>query len=303
MTRHVLVVSYSQTGQLTRLCDSFVCGLAGEDVSVERIAIEPQTPYPFPWPFLTFFNTFPETVHLKPAPIRTPVVQREQYDLIVIAYTVWFLSPAQPITAFVQSEQGRALLRGTPVVTLIGCRNMWLMAQEKMKTLLTAAGARLVGNVVKIDQCSSAASFITTPMWMLTGKKKAASWLPEAGISGAEIDDTLRFGARVGTVLRQGQPLDETLLQNIGAVKVNEKLILSERFAHRSFYLWGKLIMAAGRRSPLLRRGIVAFYIVFLVAIILTVVPVSALLKRLSAPLLRQKIQAQKARYGWPSGE
>ena len=41
----------------------------------------------------------------------------------------------------------------------------------------------------------------------------------------------------------------------------------------------------------------------YLVAIILTVVPVSALLKRLSAPLLRQKIQAQKARYGWPSGE
>ena len=303
MTRHVLVVSYSQTGQLTRLCDSFVCGLAGEDVSVERIAIEPQTPYPFPWPFLTFFNTFPETVHLKPAPIRTPVVQREQYDLIVIAYTVWFLSPAQPITAFVQSEQGRALLRGTPVVTLIGCRNMWLMAQEKMKTLLAGAGAKLTDNVVKIDACSSAWSFITTPLWLLTGKQQGASWLPKAGIAEAEIADCGRFGARVAECLHRPSESDQPMLRGMGAVRINERLIFSETAAARSFYLWGKLLMASGRVSPLLRRAVLALYVVFLVAIILTVVPVSALLKRLFAPLLAEKIRRQKAYFSQPSGE
>ena len=79
-----------------------------------------------------FFNQFPESVHLKPAPIEKPILQREKYDLVIIAYSVWFLSPSQPITAFLQSEQAK-ILKNTPVITLIGCRNMWLMAQEKMK--------------------------------------------------------------------------------------------------------------------------------------------------------------------------
>ncbi|QMT40958.1 dialkylrecorsinol condensing enzyme [Neisseria shayeganii] len=304
MSKHVLLVSYSQTGQLSRLCDSFVRDLAAaDDIHVERLVLQPERPFAFPWRFMDFFNTFPETVHLRPAPNRPFSLARERYDLVIIAYTVWFLSPAQPITAFLQSAQAAKVLRHTPVVTLIGCRNMWLMAQEKTKKLLDKTEARLVGNVVKIDQCSSAASFITTPLWMLTGRKKAVSWLPEAGISEAEIEDAARFGRRIAEQLRSGGPLDETLLQGMGAVKVNEKLILSERFAHRSFYLWGKLIMAAGRRSPLLRRAMVAFYVVFLIAIILTVVPVSALLKRLLAPLMRDKIRREKAYYSWPSGE
>ena len=41
-----------------------------------------------------------ESVHLKPAPIEKPILQREKCGLVIIAYGVWFLSPSQPITAF-----------------------------------------------------------------------------------------------------------------------------------------------------------------------------------------------------------
>ena len=44
------------------------------------------------------------------------------------------------------------MLKDTPVITLIGCRNMWLMAQEKVKSLLKEADSQLIGNVVKVDQ-------------------------------------------------------------------------------------------------------------------------------------------------------
>lgn len=64
------------------------------------------------------------------------------------------------------------MLKDTPVITLIGCRNMWLMVQEKVKKLLAESEAKLIGNVVKVDQSNDWASFITTPLWMLTGKKK-----------------------------------------------------------------------------------------------------------------------------------
>ena len=99
---------------------------------------------------------------------------------------------SQPITAFLQSEQAK-ILKNTPVITLIGCRNMWLMAQEKMKKMLTALDANLIGNVVKTDKSNAWASFITTPAWMFSGKKRYFSWLPSAGISDADMQDMQRF--------------------------------------------------------------------------------------------------------------
>ena len=304
MSKRVLVVSYSQSGQLARLKESFLRDIRSTaGIEVDDVVLRPAQPFAFPWRFLPFFDAFPETVHLQPAPIEPPVLAHERYDLVVIAYSVWFLSPAQPITAFLQSETARRVLRDTPVITLIGCRNMWLMAQEKMKRLLADVGARLVGNVVKIDQCGSAASFITTPLWMFTGKRQAVHWLPPAGISEAEIADAARFGQRTAEALQRNETLDKTLLQHMGAVKINEKLMASERVGHRSFLVWGRLVMAAGRVSPLLRRLVLCVYIVFLLGMILTVVPIGALLKTLLAPLRREQMQRERAYYAAPSGE
>ena len=302
-TKKVLLVYYSQTGQLHTLAQHFAAPLqAQKGIEVEMLALQPVVPYAFPWRFWRFFNTFPETVHLQPAPIVPPQTAHAQYDLVVLAYTVWFLSPSQPMTAFLQSPQAAALLRDTPVITLIGCRNMWLMAQEQMKRLLAGHGARLVGNVVKIDACSSAASFVTTPAWMLTGQRQFFRTLPAAGIADADLADAARFGARTREGLLSGA-VDETLLRGMGAVRVNEKLIFSEKVARRSFYLWGKLLLAAGRVAPWLRRALLAFYIVFLVLMIVTVVPISALVKTALAPLVRNSIARQKQYFSQPSGE
>ena len=226
--KKVLLVYYSQTGQLAELVRNFAEPLRQGGIHVDCVNLEPQEPYPFPWSFWRFFNTFPETVHLKPAPILPPAIPADDYDAVVIAYTVWFLSPAQPITAFLQREETRRLLNGKPVVTLIGCRNMWLGAQEKMKSLLAQNGAKLIGNIVKIDACNSAASFITTPAWLLSGDKQYFRALPSAGIADEELADAARFGAKMRDTLLQNKTLDETLFQNMGAAKVNEKLIFSE---------------------------------------------------------------------------
>ena len=301
--KHILVISYSQTGQLNELTQHFLKPLKQqENIVIEECQIKPIQPYSFPWKFIPFFNQFPESVHLKPAPIETPLLQREKYDLIVITYSVWFLSPSQPITAFLQSEQAK-ILKNTPVITLIGCRNMWLMAQEKMKKMLTALDANLIGNVVKTDQSNAWASFITTPAWMFSGKKRYFSWLPSAGISDADMQDMQRFGCRLVEVLNENRPLDKSLFQNMGAVKIDEKLMMSEKVGHRSFYIWGKLLLKCGQISPVFRQVVLYFYIVFLIILILTVVPLSAVVKRLLKPLLKEKLARQKRYFAEPSGE
>ena len=293
----VLIVYYSQTGQLSALAQYFAKPLQQAGVVTDCVPLVPQQPYPFPWRFWRFFDTFPETAHLRPAPIEPPQIPHDDYDAVVIAYTVWFLAPSQPITAFLQRPETRRLLAGKPVITLIGCRNMWLAAQEKMKTLLAANGAQLVGNIVKTDACGTAASFVTTPAWRYFRS------LPAAGIAENELADGARFGEKLRDALLAGAPLDETLFQNMGAARVDEKLIFSEKAASRSFYLWGKLLMAAGRVSPLLRRALLAVYIVFLITLILTVIPISIVLKKLLHPLLKRRLAQAKHHYAQPSGE
>ena len=175
--RQVLVIHFSQTGQLNRLVQSVCAPLQASDgVQVDFLALQPAQPFPFPWPFLGFFRIFPETVLMKPQALLPLAVDPDKrYDLVILAYQVWFLSPSLPCTSFLASPQAARLLKDTPVVTLIGCRNMWLMAQEKVKARLQTLGARLVDNVVLTDACGTAASFLATPLWMFTGRQKPLS--------------------------------------------------------------------------------------------------------------------------------
>ena len=111
-----------------------------------------------------------------------------------------------------------------------------------MKKMLTALDANLIGNVVKTDQSNAWASFITTPAWMFSGKT-LFSWLPSAGISDADMQDMQRFGCRLVQVLNENQHLDKSLFQNMGAVKIDEKINDERKVGHRSFYIWGKLLL------------------------------------------------------------
>lgn len=302
--KRVLVVYFSQTGQLQRVAASVCAPLQSHPgVCVDWCPLEPQVPYPFPWPFWRFFDEFPETVHLDPPALQPLRVASPRYDLVILAYTVWFLSPAPPVTAFLKSEAGRALLRDTPVITLIACRNMWHLAQEEVKRLLAAAGARLSDNVVLTDQGSSLATFVTTPRWMLTGRQDAFGPFPRAGLTEAQIRHCDRFGAAIAEALLGGRLDGRTpVLRGLGAVDADTRLVPSERIGRRSFFIWGKLIRALGPQGSVQRRPVLLIYVLFLVTMIVTVVPVTLLLRALLRPLARRRLADQKAYFEQPSG-
>lgn len=306
--KRILVVHYSQSGQLRDIVQSVTAPLrANPELEVRDVELKPVRPYPFPWPFWRFFNTFPETVYGDADPIEPlPLADDERFDLVILAYQVWFLSPSLPTTAFLQSEQARRLLRDTPVITLIGCRNMWLGAQEKMKAQLSALGARLIDNIVLTDPAHSAATFISTPMWVLTGKRGPflGGLVPAAGVAPEDVAAAKRFGDAISAQLPTRAADDASpMLSGLGAVRINERMIASETIAGRSFRLWGGLLRSLGTpRSPL-RRLVLVVYVIFLITMILTVIPVSAVLKRLFAPLMRQRVARQRAYFAAPSGE
>lgn len=301
----ILVLHYSQTGQLTRALESMLGPLSGrDDIEIVRQKIEPATPYPFPWSFFGFLDAFPESVYLDPPPLAPMAFDPDgHYDLVILGYTVWFLSPALPVTGFLKSPAAR-VLRNKPVITFIACRNMWLSAQEEVKKLLADRGARHVDNVVLVDQGPPWATFVTTPRWMLSGKK-AGFWrvFPPAGVSETDIRGAARFGrALTGAVHLLQSGASGPLLSGLGAVKVNPRYVASERLARRSFRLWGGLLRAVGRPGAPLRRAALLVYLVFLIGMILTVLPLGILVRALLRPLLKRRMDAEVARLELPSG-
>lgn len=304
--KKVLLIEFSQSGQLSEVLRSFSRALLdAPDARVHIETLRPRQPYPFPWPILRFFDTFPEAVHLDPPQLEPLSLDaRERFDLVIVGYTVWFLSPSLPITAFLKGPQAAELLRDTPVVTVVACRDMWLMAQERMKELLAAVGARLVGHAAFTDEAGTAGSFLATPVWVMSGKKgpHLGGLIPRAGVHPEKIRGAVRFGARILERLRAGAALDESLLRGLGAVHVNERLISSETFIRRGLRLWGSLLRALGPQGAWVRKPVLLVYILWLVVMILTVVPLGVLVKALLTPLTRKRVAAQKAYFGAPSG-
>jgi hypothetical protein len=202
----VLVINYSQTGQLAEITEQVISPLraAGHQVHLETLV--PETPFPWPWPMVDFIDAFPECVQLDPPPLKPLSIPADrQFDLVILTYQVWYLAPALPMTAFLKSPAGRQLLKDKPVVTLVACRNMWLSAQETMRRLIAEAGGQLRDHLAFTDQGHALATFITTPRWVLTGRRDRFLGLPPAGVAPQEIRQASRFGRALADALDRDQ--------------------------------------------------------------------------------------------------
>ncbi|TCS36344.1 hypothetical protein EDC30_107161 [Paucimonas lemoignei] len=305
MKKRILVPLYSQSGQLTRITEQILAPLQENgEFEITFLPIEPIKPYPFPWSFFRFLDAFPESIgqiapQIKPLALK----DSDQFDLILLPYQIWFLAPSLPVQALLQDPSFKRVAQGKPVVTLIACRNMWHLAQEKVKASLKTIGARLLDNVVLTDQGGTFATFITVPRWLLTGKSDAFMGLPAAGVHPDEIRRARRFGLALRDALLQDKEKgDQSLLYGLGAVKADPTLLVSERAGTRSFTVWGKLVRAVGKPGAFARMPVLVLYVTFLLAIIATVVPASLTLQFLLRPFLRNKLAAAKQYFEAPSG-
>lgn len=302
--KNVLVVTFSQTGQLSDIVRRVVEPLraAGHQVHVETLI--PESPFPWPWPIVDFVDAFPECVQLDAPPLKPlSIPASRDFDLVILSYQVWYLSPALPMTAFLQSTEGRRLIQDKPVVTLVACRNMWLSAQDTMKKLIAAAGGQLRDHLAFTDQGHALYTFITTPRWVLTGRRDAFLGMPPAGVAPEEIRAASRFGEALADALdRDGEKTGEPMLRGLRAATVNPRLAMSERAARRAFGVWSRLIRLFGKRGQWRRRPALLLFAAYLITLVLTVVPLSLLIQYLLSPLFKPRLERLKAELELPSG-
>lgn len=302
--KNVLVINFSQTGQLAEVTEQVVAPLRAAGHAVHLEILRPETPFPWPWPIVDFVDAMPECVQLDPPPLKPISIPTDvNFDLVILSYQVWYLAPALPITAFMQSPEARRLLAGKPIVTLVACRNMWISAHETMKRLISDLGGRLLDHVVLVDQGHALATFVTTPRWVLTGRRDRWLGLPPAGVAPEEIRRAIRFGhALVDALANDDEKHNSPMLTGLRAVEINPRLVMSERAVRRAFGVWSRVIRRFGKRGQMRRRPILFVFALYLIVAILTIVPISLLLQWLFSPVLKPRLERMRHLLESPSG-
>jgi hypothetical protein len=251
MSKKVLAIYYSQSGQLGEIIDNLTAPLINAGVSVEKVNIQLTNPFPFPWTADTFFSVMPDCVLGVPVEVAPFALKEANYDLVILGYQAWFLSPSIPFNSLMQQPQLKKVLKNTPVITVTGARNMWLNAFVRVKKMIHATGAKLVGNIALVDTHPNPISFITIFHWMLHGKKdKYLNIFPPPGVSDTDIKHSGIFGEHVLTHLNANNWDDlQDELVNQGAVKLKYNLMIIESVAGKIFGVWANFIVKRKNRA------------------------------------------------------
>lgn len=254
MNKKVLAIYYSQTGQLGEIIDNITEPLIAAGIAVEKVRVRPVNDYPFPWTSERFYDVMPDTVLGVPVPLEPFTLQEAQYDLVILGYQSWFLSPSIPSGSLLQHPSFKAVLANTPVVTVTGARNMWLNAFIGIKKLLHKNGASLVGNIALVDRHLNPLSYFTIFHWMLGGSK--TRWLgffPLPGVSDADIKHATVFGETILPFLATGkwEGMQDKLVQQ-KAVAFNYSLMILEAKAGPQYTSWANKVNRSRHRTGLL---------------------------------------------------
>ena len=297
--KKVLVVTYSQSGQLDEIVDNILKPLEGR-AEIYREKLRPVPDFPFPWTDLSFWDAMPESVRMIPSELKPLTADPDlDYDLVILGFPIWFLSPSIPITTFLKSEEGRKIIRGKQIVTVIGARNMWVGAQEDVKRMIHEAGGNLRGNIVLRDRHHNLPSVITIIYWMMTGKKERPwGFLPKPGISDADIKEARRFGMPLLKAMEEGQyeSLQDTLLE-LQAVELVPSVVSIEKKGKRIFRVWSGLILKKGGSGSPARAGRLKMFKWYLLFVIFAVSPIATIVFYMTYPFFYWRIKRNMEYY------
>jgi hypothetical protein len=212
----VLIVYYSFTHQTERAADCLqqVFVEAGWHARTMRLNFAggaPQFPLRPLWKEAIRLSL--PSVAERPTAVRLDEsVLDEDWDLIVIGSPTWLASPAQPISAFLQTPAAVHLLSGRPFGVFVVCRGFWRRNRARVRRLGQRAGGRFVpgagfgfdGNYLQTNH-----SFFA---YHRSGGTEGARFLGRTatryGLSEATLERVRRFGRHLTNAAGTMNPYD-----------------------------------------------------------------------------------------------
>jgi hypothetical protein len=295
MSKKILVIYYTQSGQLEDILNCFTAPLVEAGNTVEKVRVHVANDYPFPWTGKSFFAVMPDCVLGVPTELKPFELKENKYDLVILGYQAWFLSPGIPVNSILTHPSVKAVLKDTPVVTITGARNMWITAMERIKKILKNSGAKLVGSIALVDKHHNFISFITIFYWMFKGKKER--WLnifPKPGVADADIENTKNYGILVQKFLnaQNWDGLQDELVKE-KAIVVKYNLMFIESKASKIFAVWARIIAKKKKKTAWL----VAFKYYLLIALFIAAPIILTVDFIFFKPFLSARIKRQKQHY------
>jgi hypothetical protein len=299
--KRILVIYYTQSGQLKQIIESVLRPMEGMDeIQIDYECLQPDPEYPFPWG-KQFFDCFPESVKGIPCKLKPfNVDPKTEYDLIILGYQPWYLSPSIPISAFLKSTEAIKLLQNRNVVTIIGARNMWTRSQEIIKKHLVVLKAKLVGNIVLADRTNNYLAGITIIKWLSKGIKGPSLLLPEAGVSEKDINNAAKFGSVISEAFKNSEyeNLQNQLILH-KAVWIKYHLTCLEKNGRKIFDIFADYILKKGDSSESKRKGRIRLFKFYLLFVFFGLSPVFSfifMIKRwVFYPLVQKEINYYKS--------
>lgn len=298
MKKKILVIYYSQTGQLRDISNHLVKPFeTNSNYSIDYYKIEPENDFSFPWKGEEFYDVFPESFQQIPIAIKAPPeeIVNQDYDLIILAYQIWFLTPSIPVNSFLKSDFVSSLLKGKKVITVIGCRNMWAKAQQKTKQLIENAGGKLVGNIAFVDKSPNLISVITIVHWVMGGKKtRKFGIFPLPGVSDEDIVGASKFGTLIVNAAEKNNygDLQDKIIDQ-GGVNITPFIIFMDETANRMFEIWSKFIL----RSKKNRKFKLKCFKYYLLTALFVISPIVYILFLLTYPFRLKQIKNKQNLY------
>jgi hypothetical protein len=284
--KKIAVFYYTQSGQALQIVQNICKPLEESGNKVVYKAIEPEVPFAFPWNYMAFFEAFPESRLSIPCRLNPiDLNDIEDADLVLIAGQSWYLSPSIPLHAFFQDENVKAYLKGKKIINISGCRNMWVMAQRKIRKYIYEAGGDYAGHIVLQDKAPNLVSVLTIIRWLFHEKKEATRWLPQAGVRDEDIQKSSRFGYVIKEVLESGNWSDlQDELMKEGAVEYKPSVVFVEKAGHRIFGVWANLIRKKGEYGDKNRSSRIKMFSYYLFFVLYVVSPIGLLVFYLTYP-------------------
>lgn len=295
MSKKILVIYYTQSGQLEDILDNFTSPLIAAGNTVEKVRVYVAKDYTFPWTGTSFFAVMPDCVLGVPTELKPFQLKENKYDLVILGYQAWFLSPSIPVNSILNTPVVQAVMKDAPVITITGARNMWISAMERIKRILKNSGAKLVGSIALVDKHHNFISFITIFYWMFKGKKeRLLNIFPKPGVAEADIENTKNYGATVQKFLNADNwdgLQDELEAQKAIVVKYN--LMFIESKASKIFAIWANIIAKKKKKTAWL----VAFKYYLLIALFIAAPIILTVDAIFFKPFLSKRIKKQKQHY------
>lgn len=272
---NILVIYYSQTERTRNILDIFLEPIKSmPNVNLDIIKIEPQVPFPMPWPMVYFFSIMPETVYEVPIPLKEPEFdENRRYDLIILGCQVWFLAPSLPISSFLKHRKNK-VFSDTPVIAVMTCRKMWYQTLITIENRLISLNSRLLDKVVICVKGSQSKTLYNTKE-NLFEQGQAVNPSKVWTYNSEELELIRRMGGELAGSLEdiRGNRRASPVFKEISTAMRNPTFLFPEKITYKSFLFWGKFIKRYSKPGTRLRAFFSALFAAFFIFKIVVGVP------------------------------